>query len=167
MSVQEVKFKGEPIEVKGDQPQVGQAAPDAKLTNSKGEKVQLSDVLKDKVTIISVIPNVLTRTCELQTKQFADKTKDKGYQYITVSRNSVDEFNQWNEENELDVNTYSDLDKEFGKAYGLDIDLMDAPLLARSVFVVDKDGEIKYSQIVPEVSEEPDYEPALAAADAL
>jgi len=95
MSVNEVTFKGEAIEVKGQQPQVGDQAPDAKLTNSKGQELQLADVLKDKVTIISVIPNVLTRTCELQTKQFADETKDKGYQYITVGRNSVEEFNQW------------------------------------------------------------------------
>lgn len=167
MSVNEVTFKGEAIEVKGQQPQVGDQAPDAKLTNSKGQELQLADVLKDKVTIISVIPNVLTRTCELQTKQFADETEDKGYQYITVGRNSVEEFNQWNQDNELSVDTYSDNSGEFGKAYGLDIDLNGDPVLTRAVFVVDQAGQVQYVQVVPEVSDEPDYKSALNVAEGL
>lgn len=163
----QVKFDGNPLEVKGRQTQVGEQAPNATLVNKSGNKVQLHDVIGDNVTIISVIPNVLTRTCELQTKNFADTTQDKGYQYITVSRNTVEEFNNWNQENELDVDTYTDADGEFGKAYGLDIDLDGNALLARAVMVVDKDGKIKYQEIVEEVTEEPNYKDALAMADSL
>lgn len=163
----QVKFDGSPIEVKGSQTELGQKAPDAVLLNKKGEKVNLHDVIDNKVTIISVIPNVLTRTCELQTQNFAETTKDKGYQYITVSRNTVDEFNNWNTENELDVDTYTDQDHEFGKAYGLDIELDGNDLLARAVIVVDQEGTIKYQEIVEEVTLEPNYKDALAIAENL
>lgn len=163
----QVTFKGDPIEVKGTQPSVGDKAPNATVTNNKGDKVELADVIKGNVTILSVIPDVLTRTCELQTKNFAEKTADKGYKYITLGRNTVDEFNEWNKENELNVDTYTDADGEFGKAYGLDIELGGDVRTTRSVFVVDKDGVIQYKQIVDEVADEPDYDSALEAADKL
>lgn len=163
----QVTFKGDPIEVKGTQPSVGDKAPNAIVTNNKGDKVELADVIKGNVTILSVVPDVLTRTCELQTKNFAEKTADKGYKYITLGRNTVDEFNEWNKENELNVDTYTDADGEFGKAYGLDIELGGDVRTTRSVFVVDKDGVIQYKQIVDEVADEPDYDSALEGADKL
>lgn len=165
--IMQVTFKGDPIEVKGTQPSVGDKAPNAIVTNNKGDKVELADVIKGNVTILSVVPDVLTRTCELQTKNFAEKTADKGYKYITLGRNTVDEFNEWNKENELNVDTYTDADGEFGKAYGLDIELGGDVRTTRSVFVVDKDGVIQYKQIVDEVADEPDYDSALEAADKL
>lgn len=163
----QVTFKGEPKEVQGTQPEVGTKAPNATVTNNKGEKVELSQVIADKVTILSVVPDVLTRTCELQTKNFAEKTADKGYQYITLGRNTVDEFNNWNKENDLEVDTYTDADGEFGKAYGLDIDMGGETRTTRAVFVVDKDGVIQYEEIVSEIADEPNYDAALEAADKL
>lgn len=163
----QVTFKGSPIEVQGTQPQVGQKAPNATVLNNKGELVELADVLAENVTIVSVIPNVLTRTCELQTKAFADKTADKGYNYITVGRNTVDEFNEWNKENELEVDTYTDGEGSFGEAYGLNIDLDGETRTTRAVFVVDADGIIQYEEIVSEVADEPNYDAALEAADKL
>ncbi|MBA5730164.1 redoxin domain-containing protein [Aerococcaceae bacterium INB8] len=163
----QVTFKGDPIEVKGIQPSVGDKAPNATVTNNKGDKVELEDVIKGNVTILSVVPDVLTRTCELQTKNFAKKTADKGYKYITLGRNTVEEFNEWNKENNLNVDTYTDADGEFGKAYGLNIELGGDTRTTRSVFVVDKDGVIQYKQIVDEVADEPDYDSALEAADKL
>ena len=162
----QVKFDGNPLEVQGVQPKVGEKAPNAKLVNAKGETVELTDFL-GKVTIISVIPNVLTRTCELQTKRFDEVTSDKDIQYVTVGRNTVEEFNQWNSDNELNVTTLTDAEGEFGKAYGLDIDLDGNALLTRAVFVVDSEGTIQYIEIVDEVVNEPDYKPALEVAEKL
>ncbi|MRI85446.1 redoxin domain-containing protein [Aerococcaceae bacterium WS4759] len=162
----QVKFDGNPLEVQGVQPKVGEKAPNAKLVNAKGETVDLADFL-GKVTIISVIPNVLTRTCELQTKRFDEVTSDKDIQYVTVGRNTVEEFNQWNSDNELNVTTLTDAEGEFGKAYGLDIDLDGNALLTRAVFVVDSEGTIQYVEIVDEVVNEPDYKPALEVAEKL
>ena len=77
----------------------------------------------------------------------------------------MDEFNSWNEENDLDLVTLSDTKGEFGDAYGLNIDLGGNERLTRSVFLVDTEGIIQYKQMVPEVSDEPDYEETLEAID--
>ena len=69
----QVTFKGDPIEVKGTQPSVGDKAPDAVLTARNGDEVRLSNFIEDKPVVLSVVPDVETRTCELQTKSFADK----------------------------------------------------------------------------------------------
>ena len=162
----QVKFDGSPLEVKGTQPVVGEKAPNATLVNGEGDSVELADLF-GKVTILSVIPNVLTRTCELQTKRFDQETSDKDMQYITVGRNTVEEFNQWNTDNELAVATLTDSNGDFGKAYGLDIELDGNELLARAVFVIDSEGILQYSEIVDEVVNEPNYDAALEAAKKL
>lgn len=159
----QVTFKGEPLEVKGTQPNVGDAAPNVTLTARNHDKVELSNFIEDKPVVLSVIPDVETRTCELQTKRFGDELDDQDVVFLTVSRNTVEEFNKWNEENELNLVTLSDEDGEFGKAYGLEIDLGGDTRLARSVFLIDSDGTIQYKEIVQEVADEPNYEETLNA----
>lgn len=163
----EVKFKGETLEVKGKQPSLGDKAPDVKLTTRQNEDVMLSQYIGDEIVVLSVVPDVTTRTCELQTKRFSDELADKDVKYLTISRNTVKQFNDWNEENNLDLTTLSDSHGEFGEAYGLEIDLGGNKVLTRSVFLVDKDGKIQYEQFVPEVSNEPDYDDVLKAIDKL
>lgn len=164
----EIKVNGEPLVIEGKQVEVGDLAPNATLVNRKGETVQLKDLLADKVTILSVVPNILTRTCELQTKRLSDETKSGDIQYLTVSRNTPQEFNTWNQENELDVDTLTDESGEFGRAYGLDINLDGDDLLARTVYVIDQNGVIQYREIVEELTEEPTYkQPLQVAKDAL
>lgn len=159
----QVTFKGEPLEVKGTQPKVGDKAPNATVTNRRGEEVQLSSFIGDQTVVLSVVPDVQTRTCELQTKSFAEKLEKEDVLYLTISRNTVDEFNDWNEENDLDLTTLSDTKGEFGREYGLGIDLGGDERLARSVFLVDADGVIQYVQIVEEVADEPNYDETLEA----
>lgn len=161
----EVTFKGEPLGIKGKQPNVGDNAPDVELTTRQGEDVMLSSYIGDKPLVISVVPDVLTRTCELQTKRFSDELAKKDVTYVTVSRNTVDEFNNWNKENDLDLMTLSDTKNEFGDEYGLNINLGGDERLARSVFLVDTDGTIQYKQIVPEIADEPDYDEVLEAIE--
>lgn len=164
----EIKVNGEPLVIEGKQVEVGDLAPNATLVNRKGETLQLKDLLADKVTILSVVPNILTRTCELQTKRLSDETKSGDIQYLTVSRNTPQEFNTWNQENELDVDTLTDESGEFGRAYGLDINLDGDDLLARTVYVIDQNGVIQYREIVEELTEEPTYkQPLQVAKDAL
>ncbi len=167
MKLMQVTFKGKPIEVSGVQPKVGDKAPGAALLNNQGETVQLT-TLFDKLTVLSVVPDVNTQTCNLQTRKFAELSKDKtDWQYFTVSRNTVDEFNQWNHDNDLEAATLSDFNQEFGKAYGLDIHFNDKDLLARAVFIVDQEGIIRYSQIVEEISEQPKYDEVMQAIEDL
>lgn len=163
----QVTFQGDPVEIKGTQPNVGDQAPDATLTTRQGDDVQLASYFGDQAVVLSVVPDVQTRTCELQTKNFADKLAEQDVKFLTVSRNTVDEFNTWNEENDLDLTTLSDTKGEFGDAYGLEINLGDDERLARSVFLVDTDGVIQYVQIVEEIADEPDYDETLEAIKAL
>lgn len=159
----QVTFKGEPLEVKGTQPKVGDKAPNATVTNRKGDDVELDSYLGDQPVVLSVVPDVQTRTCELQTKNFSEKLEKEDVLYLTVSRNTVEEFNDWNEENNLDVSTLSDTKGEFGREYGLEIDLGGDERLARSVFLLDTDAVIQYVQIVEEVADEPNYDETLEA----
>lgn len=163
----QVTFQGDPVEIKGTQPNVGDQAPGATLTTRQGDDVKLASYFGDQAVVLSVVPDVQTRTCELQTKNFADKLAEQDVKFLTVSRNTVDEFNTWNEENDLDLTTLSDTKGEFGDAYGLEIDLGDDERLARSVFLVDTDGVIQYVQIVEEIADEPDYDETLEAIKAL
>ena len=159
----QVTFKGEPLEVKGTQPKVGDKAPDVTVKARNGDDVQLYNFITDKPVVMSVVPDVETRTCELQTKNFADKLAEEDVIYLTVSRNTVDQFNDWNKENDLNLVTLSDTNGEFGREFGLEIDLDGNAVLARSVFLLDADGVVRYVQIVPEVVDEPDYKETLAA----
>lgn len=159
----QVTFKGEPLEVKGTQPKVGDKAPDVTVKARNGDDVQLYNFITDKPVVVSVVPDVETRTCELQTKNFADKLAEEDVIYLTVSRNTVDQFNDWNKENDLNLVTLSDTNGEFGREFGLEIDLDGNAVLARSVFLLDADGVVRYVQIVPEVVDEPDYKETLVA----
>lgn len=159
----QVTFKGEPLAVKGTQPKVGDKAPDVTVKARNGDDVQLYNFITDKPVVVSVVPDVETRTCELQTKNFADKLAEEDVIYLTVSRNTVDQFNDWNKENDLNLVTLSDTNGEFGREFGLEIDLDGNAVLARSVFLLDADGVVRYVQIVPEVVDEPDYKETLAA----
>lgn len=161
----EVTFKGEPLEVQGKQPSLGDKAPDAQLTTRENKLVNLSSYFGEETVVLSVVPDVTTRTCELQTKRFSKELSQKDVKYLTISRNTVEEFNNWNEENDLDLTTLSDTQGEFGEAYGLNINLGGNERLTRSVFLVDKEGTIQYKQIVSEVTEEPDYDEVLNAIE--
>ncbi len=163
----QVTFLGDPIEVKGQPVQVGDSAPDAKVKDIQGQEQSLADLLKGKVTVLSVVPDVTTQTCHLQTKKFAELAAERDWNFYTISRNLPSEFKQWNEDNHLNVQTLSDELGEFGDQYGLVINLGGKELLTRSVFVVDAQGVVQYRQIVEEVSEQPDYDPVIETVNRL
>lgn len=159
----QVTFKGEPIEVKGTQLSVGDRVPDVTLQARNHDDVKLYNFIVDKPVVLSVVPDVETRTCEMQTKAFGEKLAEEDVIFLTVSRNTVEEFNQWNEENDLDLVTLSDTHGEFGREFGLEIDLGGDTRLARSVYLLDSDGVIQYAQIVEEVADEPNYDETIEA----
>ncbi|MBG9979664.1 redoxin family protein [Facklamia sp. DSM 111018] len=162
----EVKFLGEPIKVKGNQIKVGDKAPDAILQNGEGEEVQLADILK-QVTILSIVPDVTTETCHLQTKKFAELAKEAAWDFYTVSRNTPVQFKQWNADNESDIKSLTDHKQEFGDKYGLEIELNGHDHLTRSVIIIDQQGTVQYTQYVEEVSEQPNYDEVMNAVNQL
>lgn len=160
-----VTLKGKPVELAGVQPKVGEKAPDFSLVNLNKTIIQLSD-LSDKPVIISVVPNINTSICQLQTKRFNQEAAEiDGVHFLTISNNTKEEQESWCAAEGVEMQMLHDTELKFGKLYGLF--MPEVELLARAIFVVDKDMTIVYEELVPEIATEPDYEKALVAAKEL
>lgn len=116
--------------------------------------------------MISVVPDIDTRVCALQTKRFNQEAGNiRGVQFVTISNNTREEQDNWCAAEGVDMEMLHDKDGSFGKAYGLFIPELGK--LARSIFVIDAAGKIVYEEISSEISEEPDYDKAIASAKAV
>ncbi|ALS01688.1 thiol peroxidase [Enterococcus silesiacus] len=160
-----VTKKGEAVEIVGIQPEVGTKAPEFSLKNLNDEVVKLSDFVGTPV-LISVVPDIDTRICSLQTKRFnQEAAKVEGVKFITISNNTKEEQANWCAAEGVDMELLHDTEGTFGDAYGLFIPEMGR--LARGIFVIDKDGKIIYEAISQEIAEEPDYNQALEKVKAV
>ena len=159
-----VTFKGGPLTLLGPDVQVGQEAPEFTVVDKDFKPVKLSDFW-GKLVVISAVPSLDTPVCSIQTKRFneeAAKLADK-VAVLTISEDLPFAQGRFCSSEKIEGHqVLSDsVGREFGQKYGLLIKGM--MLLARSVWVIGKDGVIKYRQIVGELTEEPDYGAALAA----
>lgn len=160
-----VTKKGEELEVVGVQPKEGEKAPAFSLPNLTDATVKLSDFL-GKPVLISVIPDIDTSVCSVQTKRFnQEAAKINGAKLVTISNNTKAEQADWCAAEGVDMEMLHDVDASFGESYGLYIP--EFGHLARSIFVIDKDGKVIYKEIVPEISHEPNYETALKKLNSL
>ena len=159
-----ITMKGNPLTLVGPQLHVGDVAPDATLVANNLASVKLADY-RGKVCIIASVPSLDTAVCDLETRRFNQEAGALGddVRILTISMDLPFAQARWCGAAGVDkVITLSDhRDAEFGLAYGVLI--KELRLLARAVFVVDRDGIIRYLQIVPEQAHEPDYTAALAA----
>lgn len=160
----EVLRGGEKVELAGNPPEVGQVIPKFKLFTDDGKKVKTRDLL-GKVTLISVVPDLNTPVCSIQTKTFNQQAdKYPTVKFITVSNNLPEDQKNWcAAEGVENLEVLSDHELSFGYETGLYIP--NAGYLARSIFILNEDGEIIYRQIVPEIHDEPDYAEALDVLD--
>lgn len=163
-----VTFQGNPLTLIGPEIARGQSAPDVELLANDLSAVKLSS-LKGKVCIIAAVPSLDTPVCDMETRRFneaAEKLGDKVV-VLTVSMDLPFAQSRWcGAAGVGNVRTLSDhRDAAFGTAYGILI--KELRLLARAVFVVDKQGVVRYTELVKEVTDEPDYDTALAAARSL
>ena len=157
-----VTRKGHVLELTGEQPKVGTKAPVFSLKNLNNQEINLADY-KGKTVLISVVPDIDTRVCSLQTKRFnQEAAKLDGVQIITVSNNTVEEQANWCGQEGIDMLMLHDPENTFGETY--QIMIPEFGHFARAIFVLDEKGVIRYEEIVPEISQEPDYQSALAAA---
>lgn len=159
-----VTFKGGPLTLMGSAPVLGSAAPDFTALANDLSPVTLSS-MKGKVVILTSVPSLDTPVCDLETRRFNEEAgKLPGVKVVTLSMDLPFAQKRWcGAAGVTNVQTLSDhRDASFGYAYGMLI--KELRLLARSVIVVDKQGVIRYIQVVPEVTHEPDYAAALEAA---
>ncbi len=163
-----ITFKGNPMTLLGTPLSKGDAAPDFKLLANDLSTRSLGDYA-GKVIVISVVPSLDTGVCDLQTRRFNNEAASLGsdVRILTVSCDLPFAQARWCGAAGVDnLETLSDhYDLNFGLSYGLAI--KELRLLARSVFVVDRQGKIAYMEIVPEVAHEVNFNAALKAAEAL
>jgi len=163
-----VVARGNPLTLLGQELKVGDKAPDFQVVDNDLNPVRLSD-FQDKVVLLSVTPSVDTGICDLQAKRFNNLATEVSGDVVILNI-SVDlpfALARWCGATGSDkIKTLSDYqDWSFGLQYGMLI--KESRLLARSVWIIDKDGIIRYIQIVPELTTEPDYEDALKALQKL
>jgi thiol peroxidase len=162
-----VTFKGNPMTLAGEAVQVGQAAPDFKLYNLKdGQWNEITPAkLKGKPSFISVVPSLDTPVCQAQTKKFNEELSGMGDKInaLTVSLDLPFAMNRFCGAEQLtNMTAASDYrDRSFGQNWGMLIE--ELKILARGVFVLDKDGKVVYAEQVKEVAEHPNYEAAIGA----
>lgn len=164
-----VTLKGTPFELSGSQVEVGQRAPDFKVVRTDLSIATLDD-FKDSVLILASVPSLDTPVCDIEARRFNEEvTKlSPNVKVLIVSMDLPFAQKRWCGTAGVDtekgqVVTLSDHRfASFGTNYGVLIN--ELRLLARSIFVVSKDGIVKYKEIVSEITNEPNYEAALEAA---
>lgn len=156
----DVLLEGEVTALVGEPLKVGETLPHFKLEDQDGEKVKTADLI-GQLMLISVVPDLNTGTCTLQTRHFNQMVDQfEGIQFLTVSTNTVAEQRDWcAAEGVKNLRMLSDEQESFG--YATKLYIPSQGFDARAVYIVDADGVVRYAQIVPEVSEEPDYDDAL------
>ena len=159
-----ITFQGNPLTLLGTELKVGDSAPDVAVLGNDLNPVQLSSY-KGKVCVVSVVPSLDTPVCDMQTRRFNEEAGNLGddVTILTVSMDLPFAQARWCGAAGVDkVVALSDhRDAAFGEAFGVLI--KELRLLARAVFIIDREGAIQYIQLVKEVTNEPDYNAALEA----
>jgi thiol peroxidase len=169
-SIDSVTLKGSEVLLKGEIPDVGEIAPDFTVVKKDLMELSLYDIeVKNK--IILALPSVDTKICAMESARF-----NKGLSGITdleiiaVSKDLPFALKRYCEADGIENITscsdfrYGDFGTEFN------VEMVNGPLkglLARAIFVLDKKNRIKYLELVPEITREPDYEAAMEAVKAL
>jgi thiol peroxidase len=159
-----VTFKGNPVTLVGPELKVGAKAPDFTVVDNGLAPVTLASSA-GKIRIISTVPSLDTPVCDTETRRFNQEAAGlpENVVVLTVSLDLPFAQKRWCGAAGIDrVTTLSDYrERSLGTAYGVVI--KELVLLSRAVFVVDPQDVIRYIQIVPEVTSEPDYAAVLAA----
>jgi len=154
-------FKGKPVTLIGDTKKVGDSAPDFKVLNNKNEYVTLNDY-KTKYIILNVVPSLDTTVCDRQTRTVNQELSDiDDMTVLTISNDLPFAQARWCGNAGLDnVITLSDyIDLDFANKYGTYI--KELRLQARSVFVLDEQRKIIYTEYVDEMSSHLDFDQLL------
>lgn len=161
---QAITIHGNPLTLVGNPVVMGNPAPEVSLLDNDLNSVNLSD-FRGKVTVIASVPSLDTPVCDMETRRFNTEAAKLGddVAIVTVSMDLPFAQKRWCGAAGVEqVKTLSDhKDAAFGQAYGLLI--KELRLLGRAVLVLDREGVVRYYQLVKEVADEPDYEAALEA----
>lgn len=164
-----VTLKGGGLTLIGPALKPGDRAPDFICATGMKDTLRLADTPATP-RLFSVVPSLDTPVCGVQTRRFGEELAKLGEAVACYTVSMDLPFAQsrfCGAEGITSLKNLSDThDQSFGKAYGVLIDGLAIPLLARAVFVVDASGVIKHAEYVSEVANEPNYDAALAALQA-
>ncbi len=160
-----VTMHGNPLTLVGKELSIGDPAPDIELLDNDLNAVKLSS-FQGKVCVICSVPSLDTPVCDMETRRFNEAATKLGGDVVilTVSMDLPFAQKRWCGGAGVErVITLSDhRDATFGNAFGVLI--KELRLLARSIFVLDRNGIVQYIQNVKELSKEPDYDAVIKAA---
>lgn len=156
------------VTLEGKIPKLSQMAPGFKVVDEHFTPVMLSD-FKGKTVLISAVPSLDTGVCALQTKRFNSEVGHFSDDVIMLTISTDLPFAQkrfCKVENVDKIKVLSDsVWRDFGEKYGLLI--QDYGLLARAIFIIDAEGKLQYQELVPNITEHPNYDAALEALKTL
>ena len=160
----QITFKGSPVTTQSELPNVGSKAPAFALVGTDLQPVKLSD-LKGQRVVLNLFPSLDTGVCATSVRTFNEKAASlENTTVLCISRDlPFAQARFCGAEGIENVQVGSAFRSDFGEQYG--VTMADGPmagLLARSVVVVDSDGTVLHSQLVPEITTEPDYDAATA-----
>lgn len=163
-----VTLFGNPFHLEGKEVKVGDRAPDFVVLDKDLKETSLSD-FRGKIKLISCTPSLDTPVCDLQARTFNQRASElpEDVVILNISMDLPFAIARFCASAGIDrVKVLSDhREASFGLNYGILI--KELRLLARSIFVIDKNDIIKYIEIVPEITNHPDYERALQAVKEL
>lgn len=161
-------FKGNPLTLLGNEIKVGDQAPDVEALGNDLSPVKLS-AYRGKTVVVSTVPSLDTAVCDTETRRFNKEAAGLGAEVaiLTISMDLPFAQGRWCGAAGIDkVKTLSDhRDAAFGN--GLGVLIKELRLLARAVFIVDKQGVVRYIQLVKEMTNEPNYDEVIAAVKKL
>ncbi|MBB2992744.1 thiol peroxidase [Mycolicibacterium iranicum] len=163
----QITLRGNPINTVGELPAVGSAAPGFSLTGTDLGTVG-DDQFRGKPLLLNIFPSVDTPVCGASVRAFNERAAEDGVTVLCVSKDLPFAQKRFcGAEGIENVTTASAFRDSFGEDFGITItDGPMAGLLARAVVVVGADGNVTYTELVPEIGQEPDYDAALAALKA-
>ncbi len=160
-------LKGNPVELVGNEINVGDCAPVVKVVATDLSEKQIGGE-NDKAQLVVVVPSLDTPVCDAETRRFnTDAASLNGVETIVVSMDLPFAGKRFCSTAGIEnLTVTSDFrNKEFANAYGVLIgDGALAGVTCRAIFVIDKGGKVCYKQIVPEITADPNFEEALEAA---
>lgn len=163
-----VTMKGNPMTLVGPELRVGDKAPDFSVRTQDLKPFTLKDT-RGKIRLFSVVPSLDTPVCDMQTRRFNEEAGKLGdrVEIITVSMDLPFGQKRWCGAAGIDkIKVVSDYyDRSFAQAYGTLI--KELHLECRAVFVIDEHDIVRHVEYVPEITNLPDYDRALAAVRSL
>lgn len=159
-----ITFKGSPIHTSGNLPEIGTELKNATLVNQKLESKSIHDYKGNKI-VLNIFPSIDTGVCAQSVRSFNEKANQlENVKVINVSKDLPFAFQRFCAAEGLEnVESLSDFQNDFANHY--EVTLTDSPLkglFSRAVIVADENGKVIYTEQVPEIGQEPNYDEALS-----